>query len=66
MGITSWFGDVILIVPPGWIVRDDEVVRRWMGAVFNRPPVALAHDGVVIRLTGFVKTGDVWVRYRHP
>ncbi|MCA2183148.1 DUF1707 domain-containing protein [Nonomuraea glycinis] len=66
LGITSWFGDVILIVPPGWIVRDDEVVRRWMGAVFNRPPAALAHDGVVIRLTGFVKTGDVWVRYRHP
>jgi hypothetical protein len=66
IGVTSWFGDVILIVPPGWIVRDDEVVRRWMGAVFNRPPVALAPDGVVIRLTGYVKTGDVWVRYRHP
>ncbi|MDA0637900.1 DUF1707 domain-containing protein [Nonomuraea sp. MCN248] len=62
--ITSWFGDVVLIVPRGWLVRDEEVVRRRLGAVFNRPPVSLAHDGVVIRLTGYVQTGDVWVRYR--
>lgn len=64
--ITSWFGDVVVILPRGWLVREEGVVRRWMGAVFNRPPVPLAHDGVLIRLTGYVQTGDVWVRYRHP
>src|SRR5690606_935494 len=64
--ITSWFGDVIVIVPRGWVVRDEGVVRRRMGAVFNRPPEPLAPDGVLIRLTGYVQTGDVWVRYRRP
>ncbi|MEU4575410.1 DUF1707 domain-containing protein [Nonomuraea sp. ATR24] len=62
--ITSWFGDITVVVPRGWIVRDEEVVRRWMGAVYNRPPVPLAPDGVTVRLTGYVQTGDVWVRYR--
>jgi hypothetical protein len=63
--ITSWFADIVLTVPHGWAVRDDEVVRRRLGAVFNRrrdePP---ASDGVTVRLTGTVRTGDVWVRYR--
>ncbi|MBB3725293.1 DUF1707 SHOCT-like domain-containing protein [Nonomuraea dietziae] len=62
--ITSWFGDIVVVVPRGWVVRDEEVVRRWMGAVYNRPPVPLAPDGVTVRLTGYVQTGDVWVRYR--
>ncbi|GIM98955.1 hypothetical protein Pve01_06140 [Planomonospora venezuelensis] len=62
--ITSWFGDVTVLVPRGWRVRDDEVVRRWLGAVHNRPPEPLAPDGVTVRLTGYVQTGDVWVRYR--
>ncbi|MER5650471.1 DUF1707 domain-containing protein [Streptosporangium sp. NPDC002524] len=62
--ITSWFGDIVVVVPRGWVVRDEEVVRRWMGAVFNRPPVPLAPDGVTVRLTGYIQTGDVWVRYR--
>ncbi|MGC5015528.1 DUF1707 SHOCT-like domain-containing protein [Streptosporangium sp. DT93] len=62
--ITSWFGDIVVVVPRGWVVRDEEVVRRWMGAVYNRPPVPLAPGGVIVRLTGYVQTGDVWVRYR--
>jgi hypothetical protein len=62
--ITSWFGDIVVLVPRGWRVRDEDVVRRWMGAVHNRPPVPLAADGVTVRLTGYVQTGDVWVRYR--
>ncbi|MFC4057088.1 DUF1707 domain-containing protein [Planomonospora corallina] len=62
--ITSWFGDIVVVVPRGWWVRDEEVVRRRMGAVHNRPPVPLAPDGVTVRLTGHVQTGDVWVRYR--
>ncbi|MEU8383030.1 DUF1707 domain-containing protein [Streptosporangium sp. NPDC048865] len=62
--ITSWFGDIVVVVPRGWVVRDEEVVRRWMGAVYNRPPVPLAPGGVTVRLTGYVQTGDVWVRYR--
>ncbi|MFB9879239.1 DUF1707 domain-containing protein [Planobispora siamensis] len=61
--ITSWFGDITVLVPRGWRVRDDEVVRRWLGAVHNRPPGPLATDGVTVRLTGYVQTGDVWVRY---
>ncbi|MBP2707906.1 DUF1707 and DUF2154 domain-containing protein [Microbispora sp. RL4-1S] len=64
VGISSWFGDVIVVVPRGWRVRDDEVVRLRLGAVHNRPPVPLAPDGVTVRLTGYVRTGDVWVRYR--
>ncbi|GGK95614.1 hypothetical protein Ppa06_64000 [Planomonospora parontospora subsp. parontospora] len=62
--ITSWFGDIVVVVPRGWWVHDEEVVRRRMGAVHNRPPVPLAPDGVSVRLTGHVQTGDVWVRYR--
>ncbi|WP_146615442.1 DUF1707 SHOCT-like domain-containing protein [Nonomuraea aridisoli] len=62
--ITSWFGDIVIVVPRGWRVRDDEVVRRWMGAVHNLVPEPLAPDGVTVRLTGYVQTGDVWVRYR--
>lgn len=64
--ITSWFGDVVIIVPHGWWVRDDEVVRRWLGAVHNRRRVPLAPGGVTVRLVGTVRTGDVWVRYRRP
>ncbi|NUW34783.1 DUF1707 and DUF2154 domain-containing protein [Nonomuraea sp. SMC257] len=64
--ITSWFGDIVVAVPRGWQVRDEQVVRRWMGAVHNRPPAPLAPDGVTVRLTGYVQTGDVWVRYRRP
>ncbi|MER7502841.1 DUF1707 domain-containing protein [Nonomuraea pusilla] len=62
--ITSWFGDIRLVVPRGWWVRDEEVVRVALGAVHNSPPEPLAPDGVTVRLTGYVKTGDVWVRYR--
>lgn len=62
--ITSWFGDITVLVPRGWRVRDEDVVRRWMGAVHNHPPEPLAPDGVTVRLTGYVQTGDVWVRYR--
>jgi hypothetical protein len=62
--ITSWFGDITVVVPHGWLVRDEEVVRRWMGAVHNRPSAPPAADGVTVRLTGRVQTGDVWVRYR--
>ncbi|GAA3132409.1 hypothetical protein GCM10010466_23770 [Planomonospora alba] len=62
--ITSWFGDIVVVVPRGWVVRDGEVVRHRMGAVHNRPPVPLAPGGVTVRLTGYVRTGDVWVRYR--
>ncbi|MFF3438457.1 DUF1707 domain-containing protein [Streptosporangium sp. NPDC002721] len=62
--VTSWFGDIVIVVPRGWRVDDREVVRRSMGAVHNRPMVPLASDGVIVRLTGHVKTGDVWVRYR--
>ncbi|MEW9555585.1 DUF1707 domain-containing protein [Nonomuraea sp. NPDC050783] len=64
--ITSWFGDIVVVVPRGWRVRDEDVLRRWMGAVHNHPPVPLAPDGVTVRLTGYVQTGDVWVRYRRP
>lgn len=64
--VTSWFGDVVIIVPRGWWVRDDEVVRRRMGAVHNRQRVPLASGGVTVRLVGTVRTGDVWVRYRSP
>lgn len=64
--ITSWFGDIVVVVPRGWRGRDEDVVRRWMGAVHNHPPVPLAADGVTVRLTGYVQTGDVWVRYRRP
>jgi hypothetical protein len=66
VGITSWFGDLVVRVPRGWLVRDEEVVRRRLGAVHNRPPEPLARDGVVVRLTGQVTTGDVWVRYVRP
>ncbi len=66
VGITSWFGDLVVRVPRGWLVRDEDVVRKRLGAVHNRPPEPLAHDGVVVRLTGQVKTGDVWVRYVRP
>ncbi|MEV4288127.1 DUF1707 domain-containing protein [Nonomuraea bangladeshensis] len=64
--ITSWFGDIVVVVPRGWRVRDEDVVRRRLGAVHNHPPVPLAADGVTVRLTGYVQTGDVWVRYRRP
>ncbi|MBG0813175.1 DUF1707 domain-containing protein [Planomonospora sp. ID82291] len=62
--VTSWFGDITVLVPRGWRVRDDEVVRHRLGAVHNRPPEPPAPDGVTVRLTGRVQTGDVWVRYR--
>lgn len=62
--ITSWFANVVVIVPIGWLVRDDEVIRLRLGAVFNTPKVPLAADGVTVRLTGYVKTGDILVRYR--
>ncbi|MFG1709996.1 DUF1707 domain-containing protein [Nonomuraea sp. M3C6] len=62
--ITSWFGDIVVVVPRGWRVRDEDVLRRWLGSVHNHPPVPLAPDGVTVRLTGYVQTGDVWVRYR--
>ncbi|NRQ32261.1 DUF1707 and DUF2154 domain-containing protein [Nonomuraea sp. NN258] len=62
--ITSWFGDIVVLVPRGWRVRDEDVVRRWLGAVHNHPPKPPAPDGVTVRLTGYVQTGDVWVRYR--
>ncbi|MFI6499713.1 DUF1707 domain-containing protein [Nonomuraea typhae] len=62
--ITSWFGDVVIIVPVDWWVQDDEVVRRLMGAVHNRPIVSPSQAAVIVRLTGYVQTGDVWVRYR--
>ena len=62
--ITSWFGNVVIIVPIGWRARDDEVIRLRLGAVFNAPKAPLAADGVTVRLTGYVKTGDILVRYR--
>ncbi|MEV4176745.1 DUF1707 domain-containing protein [Nonomuraea sp. NPDC049709] len=62
--ITSWFGDITVLVPRGWRVRDEDVVRRWMGSVHNHPPEPLAPEGVTVRLTGYVQTGDVWVKYR--
>jgi Domain of unknown function (DUF1707) len=62
--VTSWFGDVVIVVPRGWWVEDRDVTRRTMGAVHNHPRAPLASDGVTVRLTGYVKTGDVWVRYR--
>ncbi|MEV5410577.1 DUF1707 domain-containing protein [Thermopolyspora sp. NPDC052614] len=62
--ITSWFADIVITVPRGWVVHDDQVVRRRLGAVFNRPRTPLAPDGVTVRLVGTVRTGDVWVRYR--
>lgn len=62
--ITSWFGDIVLVVPHGWWVSDEQVLRRWLGSVHNHPPVPLAPGGVTLRLTGYVQTGDVWVRYR--
>ncbi|TKK80769.1 DUF1707 domain-containing protein [Herbidospora galbida] len=61
---TSWFGDIVIVVPRGWKVDDTEVVRLTGGSVHNLRGVNLAPDGVVVRLTGQVKTGDVWVRYR--
>ncbi|MEV6987354.1 hypothetical protein AB0M95_39705, partial [Sphaerisporangium sp. NPDC051017] len=62
--VTSWFGDIVIVVPRGWRVDDREVVRRSMGPVHNRPRGPLASDDVTVRLTGYVKTGDIWVRYR--
>lgn len=62
--ITSWFGDIVIKVPYGWYVNDDDVVRRLMGAVHNRAPISPAQADVTVRLTGYVQTGDVWVRYR--
>lgn len=62
--ITSWFGDVVIVAPYDWWVQDDAVTRRLLGAVHNRPIVSPTQAAVVVRLTGYVQTGDVWVRYR--
>nr|WP_062343185.1 DUF1707 domain-containing protein [Herbidospora sakaeratensis] len=61
----SWFGDVVIVVPHGWRVHDTEVVRLTGGTVHNPRGVGLAPGGVTVRLTGQVKMGDVWVRYRN-
>jgi hypothetical protein len=62
--VASWFGDIVIVVPRDWWVRDDGVRRRLLGAVFNRPPSPPSQAPVLVRLTGTVRTGDVWVKYR--
>ncbi|MFI6815081.1 DUF1707 domain-containing protein [Nonomuraea sp. NPDC050328] len=64
--VRSWFNDVTILVPRGWQVRAEEVRRQALGAVFNRPPIPLAPDGVVVHLTGYVRAGDIWIKYRRP
>jgi hypothetical protein len=61
----SLFGDIVIVVPRGWRVRSDEVTTRSMGSVHNRPPEPPAPDAVTLRLSGHVRSGDIWVRYRH-
>ncbi|MGV9303463.1 MULTISPECIES: DUF1707 SHOCT-like domain-containing protein [unclassified Nonomuraea] len=61
----SLFGDIWIVVPRGWWVRTDEVTTR-SGHVHNKPPEPPAQDGVVLRMTGHLDSGDVWIRYRRP
>ncbi|WP_068928482.1 DUF1707 SHOCT-like domain-containing protein [Planobispora rosea] len=62
--VTSWFGDVIVVVPHGWRIRADEVLTTGMGTVHNKPAGPPAPDAVTLRFSGETK-GDIWVRYRY-
>ncbi|WP_431896006.1 DUF1707 SHOCT-like domain-containing protein [Nonomuraea sp. bgisy101] len=62
----SLFADIWIVVPRGWLVRAEEVTTGRSGHVHNKPPTPLAQDGVVLRMTGHVESGDVWIRYRRP
>ncbi|MFE3448707.1 DUF1707 domain-containing protein [Nonomuraea sp. NPDC059194] len=62
----SLFADVWIVVPQGWWVRSDEVTTGRSGHVHNKPPTPPAQDGVVLRMTGHLDSGDVWIRYRRP
>ncbi|MEV2267418.1 DUF1707 SHOCT-like domain-containing protein [Nonomuraea africana] len=62
----SLFGDIWVVVPWTWWVRSDEVTTGRSGHVHNRPRTPPAHDAVVMRMTGHLRSGDVWIRYRRP
>ncbi|MEU7900994.1 DUF1707 domain-containing protein [Nonomuraea sp. NPDC049152] len=62
----SLFADIWIVVPRGWWVRSDEVTTGRSGHVHNKPPTPPARDGVVLRMTGHLQSGDAWIRYRRP
>jgi Domain of unknown function (DUF1707) len=61
----AWAGSVVLVVPPGWAARTDEVTSG-AGSVRNKVPAQGGSSGPLLHVTGHAALGDVIVRHPRP